>query len=237
MARETRCAKGHVYDSNLYASCPYCNSKAKSINFGVGNDAVPSNHLGPASEAEHIHATVAADAAQQNAWPVQAASSTDKVSETHVPRSITNENEAEDGSKTKWLRPTSTQKDPVAGWLVCIEGAEKGKDYCLYARNNTIGRNGMGVDKKAVRVDVSVDADPSISRQQAEIAYDYKANEFYINPWPGCTNLVYLNDKHFVAGTTLKAYDIIEAGKSKFVFVPFCCDKFKWLSDDNGERR
>jgi hypothetical protein len=30
----------------------------------------------------------------------------------------------------------------------------------------------------------------------------------------------------------LKPYSSIELGKSKFLFVPFCSDKFKW-SDEN----
>ena len=33
----TECGNVHLYDTNQYASCPYCNGGGNVINFGVGN--------------------------------------------------------------------------------------------------------------------------------------------------------------------------------------------------------
>ena len=32
----TECANGHVYDSDQYAACPYCNHAGMEIQFGPG---------------------------------------------------------------------------------------------------------------------------------------------------------------------------------------------------------
>ena len=34
----TECANGHVYDSDQYAACPYCNHAGMEIQFGPGED-------------------------------------------------------------------------------------------------------------------------------------------------------------------------------------------------------
>ena len=54
---------------------------------------------------------------------------------------------------------------------------------------------------------------------------------------PGDSNgLVYHNEAAVYTPTILGAYDLIEMGDSKFVFVPFCGDNFMW-EDKNGEFR
>ena len=35
----TECGKGHVYDTDQYAFCPYCNGGGNMIQFGGGSDA------------------------------------------------------------------------------------------------------------------------------------------------------------------------------------------------------
>ena len=57
--------------------------------------------------------------------------------------------------------------EPVVGWLVCTEGGEKGRDFRLLAKINTIGRS--------ERMDVCIKNDPAISRENhARIGYDQK---------------------------------------------------------------
>ena len=118
--------------------------------------------------------------------------------------------------------------DPVCGWLVCIEGKSKGKDFRIYGRNNTIGR-----DEK---MDICIKDDPAISREKhARLAYDVKHNAFSLIP-AEAANSPYVNDEPVYVPTKLEAYDVIELGESKFIFVPFCCDRFTWQeSNVKGE--
>ena len=42
------CPQGHLYDGNIYASCPYCAGSASVINFDQpGRTAAPSGYSAP----------------------------------------------------------------------------------------------------------------------------------------------------------------------------------------------
>ena len=110
--------------------------------------------------------------------------------------------------------------EPVVGWLVCIDGADKGKDYHLFARINTIGRSSEN--------DVSIKGDSTISREShARLAYDPRHNAFQLIPGDS-TNNIYLNEQPLYTPAKLEAFDVVELGQSKFVFVPLCCERFQW---------
>ena len=109
---------------------------------------------------------------------------------------------------------------PVVGWLVCIEGPEKGVDYRIAAKNNSIGRGETA--------DICIKGDPAISRENhARLSYDGKHNNFYLIPAES-TNNVYINDEPVFIPTQINSGDIIELGESKFMFIPFCNDRFNW---------
>ena len=110
--------------------------------------------------------------------------------------------------------------DPVVGWLVCIDGPEKGKDYRLWAKINTIGRS--------ERMDVCIKKDITISKDNhARLAYDPKHNNFQLIPGES-TNNIYLNEEPIYTPARINAYDVIELGKSKTVFIPLCSERFSW---------
>jgi pSer/pThr/pTyr-binding forkhead associated (FHA) protein len=110
--------------------------------------------------------------------------------------------------------------EPVVGWLVCIDGTEKGKDFRVWAKNNTIGRS--------EKMDVCIKGDATISRENhARLAYDEKHNKFHLIPAES-TNNIYLNDEPIYVPSVLEAYDVIELGESRFIFVPLCNDRFDW---------
>ena len=113
--------------------------------------------------------------------------------------------------------------DPVVGWLVCLDGSEKGRDYRIHTDNNFIGRS--------EKMDICVRGDDTISRENhAVISYDARDKVFYFTPGDG-RSIVRLNDKGLFATSELQAYDIIEIGKTKLIFQPLCGNKFDWASD------
>ena len=110
--------------------------------------------------------------------------------------------------------------DPVVGWLVCIQGPGKGKDYRIKSERNYIGRSR--------EMDIYIANDQRISRKNhAIISYNPKKNTFKLLPGEGRA-LVYLNEEEVDSAKTLKAFDIIEIGESKFIFAPLCGENFQW---------
>jgi len=112
------------------------------------------------------------------------------------------------------------EEKPVCGWLVCVEGPRRGKDYKVMEGKNFVGR--------ADDMDIQILGDNKISRRNhCVIVYDEKQGKTVM--LPGDSNgIAYLNEEAVYVPTTLKQYDVIELGGSKFLFIPFCGDHFKW---------
>lgn len=215
----TECANGHLYDSDQYAVCPYCNGGGKRIEFGGGASDIgktaPVGGFGPSGTGGFSgQAAMGGLAGVAEVGATVAPQSYRKANEEKV--------EKEDTGKTVGVFQKSMKMEPVVGWLVCIEGPDKGKDFRIWAKNNTIGRS--------EKMDICIKGDTTISRENhARIAYDEKHNNFHLIPAES-TNNIYLNDEPIYIPTKLGEYDVLEFGDSKFHFVPYCNEKFTWRS-------
>lgn len=188
------CGKGHIYETDQYASCPYCVG-GNRIDFGTGGSSEIGKTVAGNMGSSEIGATVA-------------------------PMGYRNRQEESDIGKTVGVFQKKLSFEPIVGWLVCVEGPERGKDYKIFAKNNTIGRG----DKS----DICLKGDSSISRENhARLAYDQKHNTFHVIPADGA-NTIYLNDEPVYVPAFLRDHDIIEIGDFKLCFVPFCNDSFTW---------
>ena len=113
--------------------------------------------------------------------------------------------------------------DPVVGWLVCSDGAEKGRDYRIHADNNYIGRS--------ERMDICIHGDDTISRENhAILTYDSRDQVFYLTSGEG-RSIVRLNGKAMLTTSKLEPYDEIEIGTTTLVFVPLCGQYFEWTTE------
>ncbi len=112
------------------------------------------------------------------------------------------------------------EENPVCGWIVCIAGPRKGKDYKIKAGKNFVGR--------ADDMDIQILGDNKISRRNhCVIVYDTKQSKTVI--LPGDSNgIAYLNEAAVYVPTELQLYDVIEIGESQFVFISLCGEHFKW---------
>ncbi|GAA0137018.1 hypothetical protein YSY43_38590 [Paenibacillus sp. YSY-4.3] len=109
---------------------------------------------------------------------------------------------------------------PVTGWLVCVEGPQMGQDYRILAEKNFIGR--------AEEMQIRIIGDNAVSRRNhAVIVYDPKKRNFYLLPGDA-SGLAYHNNEAVYTPVELNAYDLIQLGRSKFVFVPLCGPHFEW---------
>lgn len=71
-------------------------------------------------------------------------------------------------------------------------------------------------------MDVALADDDTVSREShALITYDVKHNTFSLSPRAG-RGITYCNDEQVEMVRPLKAYDVIEVGKSRLLFLPLC---------------
>ena len=124
-----------------------------------------------------------------------------------------------DDERTISINFKKTNCDPVVGWLVCIDGPEKGRDFRLHSGRNFIGRD--------LSNDIYLPSDNSISRKnEGYLVYDPKSNSFLIMNGEGAS--IFLNDKLLSAPHKLENYDVISIGKYKFDFISYCREDKKW---------
>lgn len=106
----------------------------------------------------------------------------------------------------------------TVGWLVCVEGVEKGKSYTVHAGRNFAGRS--------FDMDIVISDDAHISRENHfSIVYDPKSVTFYLVHGGGDT---YVNDKNVSDAAIITDGDVICVGQSKFIFVQFCKEGRAW---------
>ncbi len=119
------------------------------------------------------------------------------------------------------VSPTGPKKpEPVVGWLVCLDGPDRGRDYRLHAEKNFIGRSDA--------MDVSVSSDDTVSRERhAIVVFDPKKQAFWLLPGDA-SGLVYLNGEAIHAPTAMKSDDVVEVGETQLVLIPFCGDRYTW---------
>lgn len=247
----TECGFGHIYDSDIYPTCPYCNSSQPVIHFGQTPVGEGGRTMGPADagyppvqdpgRTQPLEGGWGPRPTERTAWggvPVteggktapigyQGRSVTDDTV-TRPPRDYEGRHErrVDEEQKTVGELKRKLGIDPVVGWLVCIKGAEKGKDYRLLGRINTIG--------SSERMDVCIKGDKTISKtNHARLGYGEKTNRFTLIPADG-SNVIYLNGEEVYSPTVLSPYDVIEFGETALVFIPLCSSRFTWEKGVSG---
>lgn len=133
----------------------------------------------------------------------------------NVPQSATN----------KTVPIYEDMNEPVVGWLVAIEGPMLGQDFRLRPEMNLLGRDPSN--------NIALTGDATISARQGYISFDPRKRRFMVGPGQG-SRLLYRNGDEVLIPVALAAYDELEMGKSKFVFIPFCGERFSW---DNSAQR
>ena len=195
---EQRCPNGHFYNPAKFSCCPHC---------GVaGIDIGPTR---PVANTTPIGAPAAPGGFEGPTTPInRAAGNTgEQVTQGFYDHKLSD-------------KPGEARIDPIVGWLVCIEGPDRGRDFRIKAENNSIGRS--------PKMDICIAGDPRISRDNhATIAFDPRATEFRLIAGAS-RGLVYMNGKMVDASVVLQPYDTIELGESKLTFVPFCSERFRW---------
>lgn len=207
-----RCQQGHFYDPSRHNACPYCGSMPAG---GPGaTEAQPPMSpppVGPGSPA--VGAT-----RPMRETPPPVVGPTVPIRPAGSP--LVGGKKGPDEGRTVAVDMKKSGIDPVVGWLVCIKGPSRGRDYRIRS-----GRNGIG---RSEAMDVQITGDDTVSRENhAFVVFEPRKRVFSLRPGDG-RGLVYLNGEEVIQAGDIKGYDIIELGETQLMFVPLCGERFNW---------
>lgn len=206
----------HFYDPEKHESCPYCRIQSGDADETVAySGGAGSPAAIPAGEGvTTVGYTEAGD--ETESFGIGESSTSAYMGSTQY---VTPGDGVEPEGVTVGVFRKKASFSPVVGWLVNVDGKERGKDYRIRPGINLVGRSDAS--------DIVVKDDDTISRvEHAEIEYDPEDNTFYLlrkkNPE------VRLNGTKIREPKKLSAYDVIQLGETVFLFIPFCSESFKW---------
>ena len=209
-----RCKNGHYYEPEKYTTCPYC-----GVDIDLRDTITPARPTVPdAGKQAKMPANDAEDLTRRAPSP--------QAEKGHLgqPAALPEGSQSDDEETIRVLPGADPEGkgpfDPVVGWLVCIQGPNRGESYLIRSGRSSIGRDEANT--------IMIPGDQTMSRNEhAFLIYDPRANVFKIAPGNG-TGLVYLNSVSVDVPTLLHAHDVIELGQTQLLFVPLCGDDFRW---------
>lgn len=204
-----RCPNGHYYDDKRFSTCPHClyfgaNIAANAHTETVGNNVLFNSYRFTEGDDDN-EKTIAKNI---------------NILDSDDEKTIRFSDAADDDEKTIGFMNMVTKVNPVVGWLVCIDGPERGRDYRLHAERNFIGRSW--------KMDVIIVDDRSVSRKNhVSIVYDPRSGRFTIVNGEGTKTL--LNGEPVTEPKGIKDGDKIGIGDSTYDFVAYCREDRQWI--------
>lgn len=201
------CPNGHYYNAAIHKTCPDC---ARAVQPGVGSfSPTVDPKMASGGGASGFNPTLDPHV-RQNSGSI--GSTIPAGGGTGFGPTVIGGDLGGDDASGKSI-------DPVVGWLVCVEGPCRGKDFRIHAGYNYIGRESG---------DIRLEGDNQISRQHhAMIAYDSADHSYYFGP-SGGRNLVRVNGKTILNAVDIHNYDVLTIGGGKYLFVALCGSHFGW---------
>lgn len=214
------CPNGHRYDDQRNSECPIC-SRGRIADMDATVGAYGSGTRGslpqePFPESE-LDATIGAYGFSSTSTSYSPA----KPSSGSMGRTLPLDFSAEDDGPTISAFNYGAEKSfsPVAGWLVCIDGPEKGRDFRLYTGRNFAGRS--------PKMQINIADDPQINRDgHFSIVFDPESKAWFIIS--GAGTVTYLDDVLLEGARPLRDMARIKAGSSLFCFRSLCGEEFCW---------
>lgn len=186
-----QCPHGHFYDDEKYSSCPSCMQQS-----GPGWRMDDQKTVSLASMGVPEERTVVLTAETPAGQPVVGSWDAQKTVACY-------------GGEEQQL---------LVGWLVCIKGPMRGKDYRLYPGFNRIGRS-LASDICLQDAKVSMEA-------HCSVVYDQRSGNFFLVPGKGTA--VYLEEQLVEEAVTLREGSRISLGVSTLELILFCKGEHVW---------
>lgn len=201
-----KCENGHWYDTAVNRACPHCKRNSEKLGIRLDDIEEDDRTISIAevdlSLGDELGAIIGSSIQNPNSFDTE------------------NITSSEDSDKTiSFGFFDLVNVSPVVGWLICMTGTERGKDFRLHTEKNFVGRS--------TSMDVVLIDDKKIARDKhCSIQYDPKGNAFYVAPENG--NLTYMNDEVLDSPVMIQDGDLIKIGETKLMFIPFCKEGRIW---------
>ena len=217
------CGKGHFYDGEKFAACPYCNGVGEPVTTGVASTGtIPVQPMRPTVPVDPRGVSNPASGNDGEEVTVSYEKDADReITQSYWNLPENNQEPAAAASGGIEFPPIvpETRFEPVVGWLVCVDGVERGRDYRLLAGRNYIGRS--------VDMDVSIPDDKQLSRDRhCSIVYDPRSFRFVL--LPGDSSLTMVNGAAQSAPCDIDDGDIISCGSTTLCLIRFCKEGRNW---------
>ena len=204
-----KCKNGHWYDPNMHRTCPHCKRASEQLRLTLDDveedDKTVSIADVDVSLGEQLEALDILHRTETNGNQVQA--------------EIKSEQQEEDRTISFGFFGMDSEQPPVTGWLVCIQGAQRGSDFRLHSGKNFLGRSPS--------MDIVLADDKTVSRDKhCSVVYDPKGNHFYLAPEKG--NIVLRNGNMVERAEILQERDTLQLGETILQFIPFCQEDITW---------
>lgn len=198
MSRLVKCENGHFYDADKYAKCPNCSrgagpKKDVVMEGGISTDlddvkTVAMNIRGNIKSGRSVripkvsgrtvkpsNEILAKEEQRMRELQEKIKEHKDSLGEQVT---LAKESYEIDNDKTVAVHVFENGIEPVVGWLVCVNGEEKGRDYRLIRGRNCIGRDSD--------MDVTIRKDQKVTREEhCSVVYDEKSNLTFLVPGNG----------------------------------------------------
>ena len=204
-----KCKNGHWYDPNMHRTCPHCKRASEQLRLTLDDveedDKTVSIADVDVSLGEQLEALDILHSTETNGNQVQA--------------EIKSEQQEEDRTISFGFFGMDSEQPPVTGWLVCIQGAQRGSDFRLHSGKNFLGRSPS--------MDIVLADDKTVSRDKhCSVVYDPKGNHFYLAPEKG--NIVLRNGNMVERAEILQERDTLQLEETILQFIPFCQEDITW---------
>jgi len=253
----SRCANGHFFDKEKYATCPHCSGGAgtdESLTTVFTEDVDSNEVTAPVSPAgmgnmptEAGDIAVIGDVPNTNVSGMSAdeptvAMGVNPFDIPTVPMSqdLNVDMEDDDDDHTIGIYDdafSSVSTSTPAAQTVAAKPVNKVSTPCV-GWLIAIGGNHIGTDFRLKvgknfigrdsKMDVALTEDKSVSRERhAIVVYEPKQHLYLIQPGES-SGLVYRNNEVVLTPTKLEAFDMITVGEVNLLFMPLCGERFNW---------
>ncbi|MCD7746706.1 MAG: FHA domain-containing protein [Lachnospiraceae bacterium] len=245
MPQVVRCMAGHFYDAALFGEeCPHCRERLS----GGQENRTTKNRMEVAKLAREYlmkHSPVLSPE-QLNVVSDNSSTVAPSKAGKRLLGRVKGEEQVMDSSSD---RRNLSEEDPAAsdpaaseltaafrapkqstyfvtGWIVCVDGPDKGHVFSLYQGYHSIGYG----RKNQICILEDLDIAKGV---HCYLIYDDRNNRFYL--MPEGENVTFLNGERMMGPQEIVSGDLFQLGRTTFEFIAFCREGRKWEKKDIGK--
>ena len=222
-----RCDKGHYYDNTKFSQCPQCGvlpilQEEKQVEKREEKPYRFSFFRKEARKKLDDDKTVALETEDDDVTIALSEDNDDKTIalDPENDKDVMEVIEKKQEDNNSGLELQRTEHGYIAGWIVCLNGKNRGIDYRIYK-----GFNRMVYQRNEIYMTMEPKSDDYVA---GAVVYDDASNRFFIMAQE---STIKWNGKVVSGAEELCTGDQIEVESQNFEFVAFCREGKSWNAD------